>query len=336
MLDQIAAERRDAVQAALTAAFGLTPVQALAPVTGGASGALTYRLEIAGRPYLLRIETARDFFRNPARGFECMRIASDAGVAPTLRHADEVSGVAIMDFITQRPLSELPGGPAALMRELGGLTKRLQGAPAFPPLMDYLPLLAGMLSRIKGSTVLAPGLLDAHQEGFERIREAYRWDPASLVSSHNDPNPRNILYDGERLWLIDWELSFRNDPLVDVAILAEQFQATPEMIEQLLASAFGKAPDAISRARFVLMRQLIRLFYGCLILSMFVSAPRVAPDPSLAAPSVEEFTSAIAGGRLSPASPQTLYTLGKMSLAAFLAGFDCPTFGEALAVAKGG
>ena len=75
------------------------------------------------------------------------------------------------------------------------------------------------MAACSSSGLFAPGLLDRHQKGFERIREAYPWDAAALVSSHNDPNPANILFDGERLWLIDWETAYRNDPLVDVATL---------------------------------------------------------------------------------------------------------------------
>ena len=37
------------------------------------------------------------------------------------------------------------------------------------------------------------------------------------VSSHNDVLPRNVLFDGKRLWLIDWENGNRNEPLADLA-----------------------------------------------------------------------------------------------------------------------
>jgi aminoglycoside phosphotransferase (APT) family kinase protein len=67
--------------------------------------------------------------------------------------------------------------------------------------------------------LFAPGVLDAYTEHLARIREIYVWDSEKSVSSHNDPLPNNILFDGERLWMIDWESAYRNDPLVDVAIV---------------------------------------------------------------------------------------------------------------------
>ena len=41
--------------------------------------------------------------------------------------------------------------------------------------------------------------------------------------------PSNILFDGERLWLIDWESAYRNDPLVDVAIVSDSFALSLEL-----------------------------------------------------------------------------------------------------------
>jgi thiamine kinase-like enzyme len=32
-----------------------------------------------------------------------------------------------------------------------------------------------------------------------------------LVASHNDVKPENIVFDGDRVWLVDWEVAFLND-----------------------------------------------------------------------------------------------------------------------------
>ncbi len=48
-----------------------------------------------------------------------------------------------------------------------------------------------------------------NQELFRRYTQltgVYRQEDADLVSSHNDLfKPDNILFDGKRLWLADWE-----------------------------------------------------------------------------------------------------------------------------------
>lgn len=334
LLSFIPVERRDVAQAALTAAFGRALLTSLQSVPGGASGALIYRIEVDGRPYLLRIETRRTTYRNPHQ-YVCMQTAADAGIAPPVRYIDPVEGVAIMDFIPQRPLTEYPGGPQSLASDLGRMITRLQATPLFPELRDYRFILERMLGFIRNSSLFAPGLLDPHVAAFERIRKVYPWNPETLVSSHNDPNPRNIIFDGERLWLIDWETAYRNDPLVDVAILAENFMAdNPESEDALLHAWLGRVPDDLLRARLVLMRRLTRLYYAGMILSRFAAAPRSAPDNDLSAPSPNAFRAAIGDGRLKVGAPETIYTLGKMFLAGFLDGIAAPEFEHALTVVQ--
>lgn len=334
ILDPIPDDRRDAVQAAFTAAFGSASVALLQPVPGGASSALTFRVEAGGRPYLLRVEGRRTPLRNPHQ-YACMQIASDAGIAPPVRHIDDPNGIVIMDFIASRPLDEHPGGALGLARALGTLAARLQATPTFPAFIDYFSALTRMLAYVRSSSLFAPGLLDPHIEAFTRIREAYPAAPAP-VSTHNDPNPRNILFDGERLWLIDWETAYRNDPLVDVAILLDHHAHTPALEDALLHAWHGGPLDPMTRARLTVIRPVTRLYYAGLGFTMFAAMPRETPLTDLVAPSVDEFRAMAADGRLTPTGPDTLLLLGKMQLAGFLAGVAAPGFKAALAMVRNG
>ena len=335
LLDSLPAERRETAQAALKAAFGGAPLEAFHPVTGGASGALTYRAEVGGRPYLLRLETRRDIFRNPIQ-YACMQTAADAGIAPPVRHVDDAAGVAIIDFLPQRPLTDYPGGPPALATGMGELVARLHATPTFGFVRDYPTVLRTMLTVVRRSGLFAPGLLEPHHEGLERICEAYPWDAAAMVSSHNDPNPRNIIFDGHRLWLIDWESAFRNDPLVDVAILTHEIAPTPELETGLLRAWLGREPDRAIHARLVLMRAMTQLFYAGAVLTGFAAQPPATPDTDLTAPTWIEFAEGIAAGRLTLGAPQTAYLMGKMFLAGYLASLSAPGFEEALVAARQG
>lgn len=307
----------------------------LEPVRTGAS-ALSYRIEVAGRPYLLRLESSqRDEVREPHRAYRCMRAAVEAGIAPALRHADPAAGVAIMDFVSRHPLSNYPGGSLALAAGLGTLAARLHATPLFPPVDNYLAVLERLLGRLIGSDLFAPGLLDRHREGFERIRQAYPWDESALVSSHNDPHPANILFDGARLWLVDWETAYRNDPLVDVAILTMHLAASPELEGRLLRSWLGREPDAALRARLLLMRQLVLIFYGCASSLYASGVPGIGPETDLVALTPAQFSAAIAEGRLVQGSPKTQLIGGKVALARFLERLSSPGFDEALVIARG-
>jgi aminoglycoside phosphotransferase (APT) family kinase protein len=327
--------RREAAREAIADVLGRQPLEAITPVLGGASGALIYRLETAARPYLLRLEALQQVgMRDPQRTLACMWAAASAGLAPALMYADGPRGVSVMDFIATRPLTEHPGGADGLARALGELIGQVHAIqpPFAAPRANYLDIVAFLMGALRRPGLFATGLLDRHLEGFERIRAAYRWDEAGLVSGHNDPNPRNILYDGKRLWLIDWEISFRNDPLVDLAILANEFANTPELETVLVKASTGRAPDRVLRARLRLMRQLTRLFYAGVILGAS-GFGRSEPDADLSAPTAAEFQAAVACGRLKGPGLGAVY--GKIILAAYLAGLDEPWLEDALAIAAG-
>jgi aminoglycoside phosphotransferase (APT) family kinase protein len=329
-LQVIPEARHDAVRSALRAAFGSWVVGDFQPIRGGVSGALILRFDVHARSYVLRIEPERVALNHRERGFASMVAAAAAGVAPPVHYCDPAAGLTIMDFIDGRPLSEHPDGPVGMVRALGALLAKLRATPPFPILGDYSETIGAMLAGLGASHFFAPGQLEPHAEGLARISAALPWDAASLVSCHNDPNPRNILFDGERVWLIDWELARRNDPLVDVAILTTDLAETPELEQALLEATFGLQPNSRLRARLHVIRLLTRLFYGCVVLESLVGTLRSAPDIGLAASSPVAFRTVIAQRRLTSGSPEVAYAFGRMSLAAFNDGLAAPGFDELL------
>lgn len=328
--------RREAVREAFTATFGAHAPDALSPISGGTSGALICRFDVNDRPYALRIEPERVALQDRARGFQCMMSAAAEGAAPRVHHADPVTGVAIMDFVAGRPLATYPGGGPALAKALGTLIAKVQAAPRFPGRGDYPDAIAELLASASRSPLTTPGELARHAEGLALIRAAALWDASSLVSSHNDPNPRNTLFDGERLWLVDWELASPNDPLVDLAILSTDLAEGPELEDVLLTAALGVAPDARLRAKLRVIRLLSRLFYGCIVLDSFGDRPQPFQAATGPAHTPATFRAAVAGGSLASGAPETAYAFARMSLAAFLDGVDAPGFRDDLRRAEQG
>jgi hypothetical protein len=304
------------------------------PLTGGASGALIYRVDAPGRPLLLRLETARDPVRDPRRTYPIMRAAAEVGVAPAVHHADADAGVVVMDLIDQRPLGEHPGGPAAIVAELGERIALLQTCALAPGLLeDFGAVLERMVGMIAGSGLFADGVVDPAAAAFAQLRRAYPWDADPEVTSHNDLNPFNVLSDGRRLWLVDWELAFRNDRFNDIAVVANNFAATPELETLLLGRWLHRPPHDGDRARLTVMRALSRLFYGCLLLSTAIG--RQPQESTLTAPTPEELAAAVERGEHDPTSGSTLHTLGKMQLVAFVGGMADPALQDAIARTSG-
>jgi aminoglycoside phosphotransferase (APT) family kinase protein len=335
-LAMIPAARREAVHAALRLAFGSLPKIDLQPIKGGVSGALIFRFDVHQHAHVLRLEPERVALPDRQRGFTCMTAAAAAGAAPPVQFTDAATGVAIMDFIAGRPLSEHPGGPIGMVRALGALIARVQATPPFPTLGDYRDIVAYLLNKLSQTGFLTPGQFELLAEGLARIRAALPWDAPSSVSSHNDPNPRNILFDGERVWLVDWEMGFRNDPLVDVAILTTDLAETPGLEEALLQAAFNATPDRALRARLGIIRLLTRLFYGCVVLDSLIGTLTSAPDVAFATVSPAAFRLAVANGRLASGTPDVAYAFARMSLTAFGDGLAAPGFSEMLKATEQG
>ncbi len=321
--DKLPEDRREAAHAALRHVLGAVPVDAATPLAGGSTTAAVFRIDAGAHRYVLRVEGIPSPMRNPYQ-YQSMRIASEAGIAPRLHYFDEDSRVAVVDYIAPQPLDSFPGGPLARAHALGALLRDLRTTPTFPYYADYPAIVARLWAHVCRTGLFAPGVLDPVNERLAEIRKAYVWDRANSVSCHNDPVPANILFDGKRLWLIDWEGGCRNDPLVDVSIVMDHLARSRELEEALLQVWHGGPPDDALRARLSLARAFTRLYYAGVFFSASATIPRADPDASLTAPALADFEQALRAGRLKPRNACTWHVIGKMFLASFLTGCATP------------
>lgn len=326
--------KRDAVGRALLAAFGTTELDSVTPITGGLSGAGLFRIRVGGIAYVLRIEPPPHAFGDPVRGHVCMRTAAEAFLAPRVRYADPADGVAIMELIKTRSIAhDYPGDGLPLITELAQAVRVLHATPAFPPLVDYLDGMDMLIGQQRAAPFVDPAALEPAFAGFAALRRVYRTRAEDLVSSHNDLNPNNILYDGQRLWLIDWETAFLADRFVDLASVANWFGGDDGRDERLLVTYFGGAPSPEQRARFHLMRQVNHLFYGLIFLAgAAAERPGHLPaDRSLAGPDLGPLRQRLSTGDLGLMAWDDRVTYAKARLAAATEGLRGPAFDTALA-----
>ncbi|MCZ4282783.1 phosphotransferase family protein [Kiloniella laminariae] len=87
---------------------------------------------------------------------------------------------------------------------------------------------------------LSSELLDMCQRISRRARELEKYK----APSHCDPVAGNLLDDGTKIYMIDWEYSGNADPMWDLAYLALTEELSPEKQNVLLCNYFdGKIPD---------------------------------------------------------------------------------------------
>ena len=282
--DAVPFEKRCAVEQAMDAVFGEEEVSLVTRITGGASAAAIFKITVGDSDYVLRIEGPSDNFRNPVRHYACLQIAAAAGIAPRLLYADEKNGISVTDFIRTEPV-----GRAKTRKEflgmVAGLVKRLHATPLFPRLVDYLDGVDGLIQGCKTTGILPLEEMEDYFESYKELTRVYRAAGSDLVSSHNDLNSGNLLFSGDRLWLVDWESAFAADRYVDVAAAANFLTNDNAEVEVLLEAYFGNTLNDLHRARFFLMQQINRTFYAMVMLN-YVAA--VQPGRKLALTALRE------------------------------------------------
>ena len=87
------------------------------------------------------------------------------------------------------------------------------------------------------------------------------------VLSHNDVNPTNLVFDGEKLLLVDWETAGRNDPFYDPATISV-FARMDEGACQRMLSTYDGAPMTRLPERFVYYRRLVAVLAGAMFLHL--------------------------------------------------------------------
>ena len=163
------------------------------------------------------------------------KAAHQAGISPKVVHNEP--GILVIDFIPSRPLSaEDVRNPDYLSRIIPLIKTCHTKIPDFlrgPSLIfwvfqvvrDY----AWTLHDGKSNYVsVLPKLLDA----ATLLEKAS--GPYELIFSHNDLLSANILDDGKRLWLIDWDYAGFNSPLFDLGGLASNNEFTQAQEKWLL------------------------------------------------------------------------------------------------------
>lgn len=331
MLSLVPEPKRAAVVAGLKAAFGVAELDAPPVVlTGGLSGAVLLRIRVGGIDYALKIDAPPGPFSDVGQAYACMGIAADIMLAPRVWHADPEAGIAILDLVPQRPFSEFPGGREALLADLAQTVRALHQAPAFPRAFEVLDGVHAFL----GPDALAPHVPAAQiAELFTRhdaLRTAYRSLESDRVSSHLDLNPANIIFDGRRVWLIDWYSAFVADRYADLAALANWMTGDEADLARLTSAYFGAPMDGDQAARLHLMRQANHLFLGAIFLLTAAGGPAAPPADLFDEAPLLDFRRRMMTGTFDLAAPANRIAYGRARLAEALANMRSERFAEAL------
>lgn len=227
----------------------------ISPLPGGRTN-LNYVVEDGQSTYVVRL--GEDIPVHQVMRFNelaASRAAHAAGISPEVVFSGD--GMTVFQYIRGKTLAEADvGAPdylgriVALMKRCHNEVPRYLRGPAlvfwvFHVIRDYAATLEAhnspYMAKVKDYLDIAQGLESAI-------------GPIELVFGHNDLMAANIMDDGERLWLIDWDYAGFNTPLFDLGGLASNNSLTVAQEQDMLALYYGAPPDGTLLYRYHAMK----------------------------------------------------------------------------------
>jgi thiamine kinase-like enzyme len=215
------------------------PVE-LAPLKGGLTN-ISFVVTHRGEKFVARCGEdipVHHVFRDRERAASMAAFA--AGLSPEIVHAE--NGITVLRFIEGRTFDE-----ADLRANVGRLVALLKGCHTTVGRHLRGPANAFWVFHVIRDYVR---LIDADQRYLavaDRLEQAQV--PLPIVFGHHDLLPGNLMDDGRRLWLIDWEYGAFGTAMFDLANLSSNGAYDPAEDDALLDAYFaGRVDDALHRS----------------------------------------------------------------------------------------
>ncbi|HET8953879.1 MAG TPA: phosphotransferase [Solirubrobacteraceae bacterium] len=205
-------------------------VRALAPVLGEPDGApvaleggitnRNYRVRWGGRDCVLRCPGRDTALLGIDRAAEwaATQAAAAAGVGPPGIAFDPGVGCLVTEWVEGRPIE--PAELRGRIPELAVALRTIHDGPALPAVFDVFAVVEAYREIALARAASPPAGLDRLADGAAAIRAALRGPEHAPVPCHNDLLASNVLDDGRRLWIVDWEYAGMGDRYFDLGNLA--------------------------------------------------------------------------------------------------------------------
>jgi aminoglycoside phosphotransferase (APT) family kinase protein len=274
-------------------------IHAATPISVGLSGAAVYSVATATGEYVLRIMPAHEAVVWP-RQLAMLRLVSEHGVAPPLAYVDEVNLATVSARIVGPPFGAALSDPGARDRAIGSLVDQvaklhsltLHGIERLDP-----PAVARALWKAQSARPAFPRWALPFDAALEDCAQIVASD-ARFVLSHNDLNPGNALWDGERIWLVDWTSSGLAHPYYDLATMSMFLQLPDDAALALLARQEKSAPTETQAETFRALRRVAAILCGLMFVKLTSDGALSAPERIEDAPTMSQVYGMMRAGTL--------------------------------------
>lgn len=221
-------------------------------LTGGLSNQ-AWRVDQASRTWYARLGYGDAARLGVNRRSECalLAVVSAAGFAPGVLACDPPTGLLVTRFIEGRTWQAADAAEARNLARIGELLGRLHAMPLASGIaaVSFSAQTRRLSAALPGSDATAANLQRRADEAFERIERR----KAQHAICHHDLHHLNVVDDGSRLWIVDWEYGGIGDPLFDVAGFLALNALGPAETDLVLGAYGDRAPvdlDVLAEARW--------------------------------------------------------------------------------------
>src|SRR5262245_56421864 len=213
----------------------------------GAPGGATFVVRLAGNDtHLLGISREVEHAATVA--------AAGVGVGAEVLAFLRPEGYLVTRFIEGTPIADLDVHHADTIARVADSVRRFHGGPAIPGLFLPLRIAEAYQALAEAQGVPIPPEYERADAIGRRIELALIVSPTRLRPCHNDLLPGNLIDDGTRMRIVDWEYAGMGDPFFDLGNFSVNNEFTPDEDAAFLAAYDGGAVVSARLARLVLFR----------------------------------------------------------------------------------
>lgn len=226
------------------------------------SGGITnrnYRVDVTGEKdrYVIRLGGNDTHLLGISREVEHAATVAAAGVGVG---AEVVAflrpeGYLVTRFIEGTPMAELDVHAPHVIERVADSIRRFHEGPAIPGLFVPLRIVEAYRALARDNGVRIPPEFELAQAIGRRVELALLSNPLEMRPCHNDFLPGNLIDDGSRMRIVDWEYAGMGDAFFDLGNFSVNNELTPDEDAALLAFYDAEpSPRADRLARMVLYR----------------------------------------------------------------------------------
>ena len=213
-----------------------------------------YRVTLDGRSYVARLSDPATSLLAIDRVAEHANsvAAAASGVSPAVVGYVPAAGVLVVEWVAGRTLTDLDVRDDANLPRIARACRQLHAGPAFRGDFDMFDIQRRYLAVVLERGMWLPERYLEFMPAVDRIRAALAVRQVPSVPCNNDLLPANLIDDGERIWLIDYEYSWNNDPCFELGNIWSESGLELGQLDLLVTAYYGRRrPGRVARARLL-------------------------------------------------------------------------------------